>query len=195
MLKNKTNKTNKKNKDIGCLFFFGIISISSILYKKLINFRIILPNASSHRIVSYVYSYHPMSFEKDNITLTMKEAIKNGNEKIKQRKNANANAKTMVVVMEQQSTSISDAESSATVITHINKNGIEEQPQPHQQQRCNGEKKKGGQCSRKAKKGGFCETHSTDRKEMERKLEGGIYVYRCKNDLYDIEEIRKRGMV
>lgn len=134
-----------------------------------------------------------MSFEKDNITLTMKEAIKNGNEKIKQRKNANA--KTMVVVMEQQSTSISDAASSATVNTHINKNWTEEQSQPHQSQRCNGEKKKGGQCSRRAKKGGFCETHSTDRKEMERKLEGGIYVYRCKNDLYDIEEIRKRGMV
>jgi hypothetical protein len=141
-----------------------------------------------------------MSFEKDNITLTMKEAIKNGNEKIKQRKDANA--KTMVVVMEQQSTSISHAASSAIVNTYINKNGTEEQSQPQSQshslphqQRCNGEKKKGGQCSRKAKKGGFCETHSTDRKEMERKLEGGIYVYRCKNDLYDIEEIRKRGMV
>ena len=124
----------------------------------------------------------------------MKEAIKNGNEKIKQRKNTNA--KSMVLVMEQPSTTIAnvivtpaDAASSATIIAHINKFVTEEHP------RCNGEKKKGGQCSRKAKKGGFCETHSTDRKEMERKLEGGIYVYRCKSDLYDIEEIRKRGMV
>lgn len=138
-----------------------------------------------------------MSFEKDNITLTMKEAIKVGNEKIKQRKSSNT--KSMVLVMEQPSSTIAnvvvtpaDAASSASVIEHSNKNSTDEQ---QQQLRCNGEKKKGGQCSRKAKKGGFCETHSTDRKEMERKLEGGIYVYRCKSDLYDIEEIRKRGMV
>lgn len=141
-----------------------------------------------------------MSFEKDNITLTMKEAIKVGNEKIiKQRKKSNA--KSMVLVMEQPSTTTGNANvvipgdtvsTASTFISYINKNGTEEQ---QQQLRCNGEKKKGGQCSRKAKKGGFCETHSTDRKEMERKLEGGIYVYRCKSDLYDIEEIRKRGMV
>ena len=144
-----------------------------------------------------------MSFEKDNITLTMKEAIKLGNEKIKQRKSSNT--KSMVLVMEQPSSTIAnvvvtpadvESSSSASVIEHSNKNSTEEQQQQQQQQlRCNGEKKKGGQCSRKAKKGGFCETHSTDRKEMERKLEGGIYVYRCKSDLYDIEEIRKRGMV
>ena len=149
-----------------------------------------------HQISSSYISYYPMSFEKDNITLTMKEAIKVGNERIKQRKLSNV--KSMVLVMEQPSSTIANVvvtptvtESSATVITHNTKIGTEEQ----QQLRCNGEKKKGGQCSRKAKKGGFCETHSTDRKEMERKLEGGIYVYRCKSDLYDIEEIRKRGMV
>ena len=132
----------------------------------------------------------------------MKEAIKVGNEKIKQRKKL-SNAKSMVLVMEQPSSTIANevvtpadaaSSSSAAIIEHIHKNSTEEQQQ-QQQQRCNGEKKKGGRCSRKAKKDGFCETHSTDRKEMERKLEGGIYVYRCKSDLYDIEEIRKRGMV
>jgi hypothetical protein len=150
-----------------------------------------------------------MSFEKGNITLTMKEAIKVGNEKIKQRKKL-SNAKSMVLVMEQPSstianefvtpahaTSSSAAAAAAAIIEHIHKNSTEEQQQQQQQQqqRCNGEKKKGGRCSRKAKKDGFCETHSTDRKEMERKLEGGIYVFRCKSDLYDIEEIRRRGMV
>ena len=144
----------------------------------------------------------PMSFEKGNITLTMKEAIKVGNEKIKQRKKL-SNAKSMVLVMEQPSSTIANevvtpadaaSSSSAAIIEHIHKNSTEEQQQ-QQQQRCNGEKKKGGRCSRKAKKDGFCETHSTDRKEMERKLEGGIYVFRCKSDLYDIEEIRRRGMV
>jgi hypothetical protein len=143
-----------------------------------------------------------MSFEKGNITLTMKEAIKVGNEKIKQRKKL-SNAKSMVLVMEQPSSTIANevvtpadaaSSSSAAIIEHIHKNSTEEQQQ-QQQQRCNGEKKKGGRCSRKAKKDGFCETHSTDRKEMERKLEGGIYVFRCKSDLYDIEEIRRRGMV
>ena len=150
----------------------------------------------------------PMSFEKGNITLTMKEAIKVGNEKIKQRKKL-SNAKSMVLVMEQPSSTIanevvtparatsSSAAAAAAIIEHIHKNSTEEQQQQQQQQqqRCNGEKKKGGRCSRKAKKDGFCETHSTDRKEMERKLEGGIYVFRCKSDLYDIEEIRRRGMV
>jgi hypothetical protein len=145
-----------------------------------------------------------MSFEKGNITLTMKEAIKVGNEKIKQRKKL-SNAKSMVLVMEQPSSTIANevvtpadaaSSSSAAIIEHIHKNSTEEQQQQQQQQqRCNGEKKKGGRCSRKAKKDGFCETHSTDRKEMERKLEGGIYVFRCKSDLYDIEEIRRRGMV
>lgn len=61
------------------------------------------------------------------------------------------------------------------------------------QQRCQGEKKKGGRCSRKAKKGNFCETHSTEKKEIERRLEGGVYVYRCKEQLYDIEEILRLG--
>ena len=66
-----------------------------------------------------------------------------------------------------------------------------EEPPP---QRCEGEKKKGGRCSRKAKKGKYCETHASERREIERRLEGGVYVYRSKETMYDIEEILRKGV-
>jgi hypothetical protein len=152
-------------------------------------------------------------FEKDNISFAMKETINNGNEKIRQRKKnklvmvtasdkpqiaAPATAACNLNYMGIESASVMRHNVGATDVviatshvafadTHIDTT-VDKQPQ-----RCQGEKKKGGRCSRKAKKGNFCETHSTEKKEIERRLEGGVYVYRCKEQLYDIEEILRLG--
>ena len=141
----------------------------------------------------------------------MQEAIKNENEKIskKTRKKLSSSTSTSndsnAIQMCISSSSLSSLTPSSRSSLAVNtKNGntddvilpiggsVSSGVADHQ--RCKGEKKKGGRCSRKAKNGEYCETHSTERKEMERKIEGGIYVYRCKDDLYDIEEILRRGM-
>lgn len=57
--------------------------------------------------------------------------------------------------------------------------------------RCKGEKRKGGRCSRKAKKGEYCEMHKGMRVSIELLREGGVYVYRSKGELYDVEEIKR----
>lgn len=150
-------------------------------------------------------------FEKENITIVMKEAIKNENEKIskKTRKRltvssssaTNDNAIQMCISSSSSSTTsctssvavnTKNGNSDDVILLPIGVTTVSSGVADHQ--RCKGEKKKGGRCSRKAKNGEYCETHSTERKEMERKIEGGIYVYRCKDDLYDIEEILRRGM-
>ena len=166
----------------------------------------------SHESASSVEisSSNPKSvmFEKENITIVMQEAIKNENEKIskKTRKKLTSSTSTSndnnAIQMCISSSSLTPSSTSSLAVNTKNGNtddvilpsggsvssGVEDH------QRCKGEKKKGGRCSRKAKNGEYCETHSTERKEMERKIEGGIYVYRCKDDLYDIEEILRRGM-
>jgi hypothetical protein len=154
-------------------------------------------------------------FEKENITIVMKEAIKTENEKIskKTRKRltassssaTNDNAIQMCISSLSPKSSSVDTRQVKGALDYGNNEllpvsgtngatGVAGVATAADHQRCKGEKKKGGRCSRKAKNGEYCETHSTERKEMERKIEGGIYVFRCKNDLYDIEEILRRGM-
>jgi len=157
-------------------------------------------------------------FEKDNIAFTMKETINNGNEKIRQqRKNK------LVKVTAAPNTEAAAQSIEATTATGCNLNYIMESecvmrhtvvstdiviatshvtfddndyknPEEKPSQRCEGEKKKGGRCSRKAKKGKYCETHASERREIERRLEGGVYVYRSKESVYDIEEILRKGV-
>jgi len=161
-------------------------------------------------------------FEKENITIVMKETIKNGNDKIskKTRKRLTASSSSVtndnaiqmcISSLSPKSSSVDTTQvkgaldygnneilpvsgfiSATGVVGAAGAGVVGAAAADHQ--RCKGEKKKGGRCSRKAKNGEYCETHSTERKEMERKIEGGIYVFRCKNDLYDIEEILRRGM-
>jgi hypothetical protein len=153
-------------------------------------------------------------FEKENITIVMKETIKNGNDKIskktRKRLTASSSSVTNDNAIQMCISSLSPKSSSVdtTQVKGALDYGNNEIPPVSgfisatgvvgaaaaDHQRCKGEKKKGGRCSRKAKNGEYCETHSTERKEMERKIEGGIYVFRCKNDLYDIEEILRRGI-
>jgi hypothetical protein len=177
-----------------------------------------MSHESSSLEVSVAATTKSVMFEKENITIVMKEAIKTENEKIskKTRKRltassssaTNDNAIQMCISsLSPKSSSLDETQSEQTLdlsmknATNTKKNGNSESllsvsttGAAADHQRCKGEKKKGGRCSRKAKNGEYCETHSTERKEMERKIEGGIYVYRCKNDLYDIEEILRRGM-
>ena len=166
----------------------------------------------SHESASSVEisSSNPKSvmFEKENITIVMQEAIKNENEKIskKTRKKLTSSTSTSndnnAIQMCISSSSLTPSSTSSLAV-NTKKGNTDDVILPSggsvssgvaDHQRCKGEKKKGGRCSRKAKNGEYCETHSTERKEMERKIEGGIYVYRCKDDLYDIEEILRRGM-
>ena len=165
----------------------------------------------SHEFASSVeITSKPISviFEKENITIVMQEVIKNENEKInkKTRKKLTSSTSTSndnnAIQMCISSSSSTPSSTSSVAINMQNGNtddvvlpsGANVSSGVADQQRCKGEKKKGGRCSRKAKNGEYCETHATERKEMERKIEGGIYVYRCKDDLYDIEEILRRGM-
>ena len=166
----------------------------------------------SHESTSSVeISFKPKSvmFEKENITIVMQEAIKNENEKIskKTRKKLTSSTSTSndnnAIQMCISSSSSLTPSSTSSLAVNTKKGNTDDVILPSggsvssgvaDHQRCKGEKKKGGRCSRKAKNGEYCETHSTERKEMERKIEGGIYVYRCKDDLYDIEEILRRGM-
>jgi hypothetical protein len=149
-------------------------------------------------------------FEKENITIVMQEAIKNENEKIskKTRKKLSSSTSTSndnnaIQMCISSSSSLTSSSCTSSLAVNTKNGNTDDVILPSggsvssgvaDHQRCKGEKKKGGRCSRKAKNGEYCETHSTERKEMERKIEGGIYVYRCKDDLYDIEEILRRGM-
>jgi hypothetical protein len=121
------------------------------------------------------------TYDKSEITLTMKETIKQGNDKIgKKRQNMITTSSTI----------------SKTCIDNDNKHSNSDELKiDDNTNRCQGEKKKGGQCSRRAKNGKYCETHSSEKKELERRMEGGIYVYRNKDELYDIEELMQKNAI
>ena len=127
----------------------------------------------------------------DEITEKMKEAIKKGTNKIKEKRKRASNKSSgnqsdviqICIPSGGSSNGESETANQGKILTNVPEEGIKI---------CKGEKRKGGRCSRKAKNGEYCEIHTTDRKEMERKLEGGIYKYRDEKDVYDIEEIMRR---
>ena len=144
------------------------------------------------------------TYDKSEITSTMKQTIKRGNEKIGKKKQTMALSSSTITKTCSGGTcsscggeggSAGDGDggyNNAGQEANNNKDvKVDEEPN-----RCQGEKKKGGRCSRKAKKGKYCETHATERREMERRMEGGVYVYRSKEMLlYDVEELMRMSVV
>jgi len=147
------------------------------------------------------------SVDKDNIANALKEKIKKGHEKITNRGNGAKGGGN-----KSQHTFISDAiqicclpsspaDEATLVVTNqvigqgsssSSSSSADTLAQSADNARCKGEKKKGGRCSRRAKSGEYCETHKSVRVEIERKEEGGIWMYKVQNDLYDVEEIKRR---
>jgi hypothetical protein len=129
----------------------------------------------------------------DEITKMMNDAIKKGANKIKEKRkrasNKSSENQSEVIQMCIPSSGGTNSESSTSVKMNTS-TSIEVETIKI----CKGEKRKGGRCSRKAKKGEYCEIHTTERKEIERKEEGGIYKYKKGEEEYDIEEIKRRGM-
>lgn len=145
--------------------------------------------------------------DKDNIELALKEKIKKGHEKITNRvsrvKGGNKSQHTFISDAIQICCMPSSPADEATLVSQVVTNQVIGQGsssataadtlvQTVDNVRCKGEKKKGGRCSRRAKSGEYCETHKSVRVEIERKEEGGIWMYKVQNDLYDVEEIKRR---
>jgi hypothetical protein len=130
----------------------------------------------------------------DEITKMMNDAIKKGANKIKEKRkrasNKSSENQSEVIQMCIPSSGGGTNDESATSFKMNTSTSIEVETIKI----CKGEKRKGGRCSRKAKKGEYCEIHTTERKEIERKEEGGIYKYKKGEEEYDIEEIKRRGM-
>ena len=135
------------------------------------------------------------TYDKSEITSTMKQTIKRGNEKIGKKKQTMAlSLSTITKTCSGGTGSICGGHVDGGY-NSVGQEAIEDIKVDEEPSRCQGEKKKGGRCSRKAKKGKYCETHATERREMERRMEGGVYVYRSKEELYDVEELMRKGVV